>query len=109
MALSASPPRQITPKPLHNHAGTVMALARQILHDLDPQSEHTSIRTATLQVLCEMLCEMLGNSPEAVRRQAAGQAAVMGLMKEVSDKMARADQADGPNLRLPRFGAAEGE
>jgi hypothetical protein len=63
MALTAQ--RPVEPRPLHNEDGTLRALARQMLADLDETSEETPVRTATLKLLLSRLCDALADSGPA--------------------------------------------
>lgn len=67
----------VVPRPLHNERGTVLSLARQTLHDLDPDSLNTTLPTAVVGRLLSYLCDTL----TAVPRAAVDQAAV-GLMTD---------------------------
>jgi hypothetical protein len=74
----------VIPRPLHNRAGTIRALARQMLQDLDRNSLNTTIPTVTLQELLTTLCDALeGPTPPPP-------AVVNGALLETTDN---------PNLR----------
>ena len=66
-----TPQQPIVPRPLHNENGTLRALARQILADLDDASLTTAVPTATLQLLLTKLCDLLERPIEEQQRAAA--------------------------------------
>lgn len=54
------PDLRVVPKPVHNTNGTVFALAKQMLMDLDRNSLSTPVPTATLELLLTTLIGALG-------------------------------------------------
>ncbi|HXE51240.1 MAG TPA: hypothetical protein VN663_22875 [Ramlibacter sp.] len=58
-----APSLRVVPKAIHNEDGTVRALARQMLMDLDRDSLNTSVPTATLEMLLTSLCDALNRPP----------------------------------------------
>lgn len=73
MPIAERPQRPIAPVPLHNRDGTLRSLARQMLHDLDPDSLNTTVPTAQLAVLLEALCDALDRPPRALVQNAPGE------------------------------------
>jgi hypothetical protein len=57
------PALSVVPKPVHNEDGSIMALAKQMLMDIDKQSLNTSVPTATLIMLLTALHESIGRPP----------------------------------------------
>lgn len=54
------PDLRVVPKPVHNTNGTIFALAKQMLMDLDRNTLTTAVPTATLELLLTTLIGALG-------------------------------------------------
>jgi hypothetical protein len=87
------PALSVVPKPVHNEDGTIRALARQMLMDIDKESLNTSVPTATLVMLLTALTDALGRPPPPPQPAVAD-----GEMLDASSN---------PNLRLWLRKAAE--
>lgn len=66
------PPTVIEPRPLHNGDGSIRALARQMLTDLDRRALTTAVPTATLRMLLERLCAALTDPAPLATQVATG-------------------------------------
>lgn len=80
-----APPRptlRVVPKPLHNRDGTIRALAKQMLMDLDRERETTAVPTATLETLLTTLVEIIDRGPAT--QAAANAAAAQGTLLETT-------------------------
>lgn len=84
---AAVSPQPIVPRPVHNERGSVFALARGLMQELDMSRENTSVRTASLELILRTFCDLAVNVSDMAAKQQTGTASI-GLMVDAANRQA---------------------